>query len=98
MAAKTTGMHPKPEKCVLIIGVRQLTEELIHVIRNWLSVHVPAFKDFRIESSGKYLGWYMGFKGMDTSYKEPLDNMHDRVNEIASAPAPAAVAIGRYTG
>ena len=60
MAEKVAGLCLKPSKCVLIISCMELSEELVFAIRNWLVVNIPAFKDFKIQSSGKYLGLSLG--------------------------------------
>ena len=47
-------------KCVLMISRDELSEEFVFAVKNWLVVHVPDFAEFKICSSGKYLGWHLG--------------------------------------
>ena len=56
LAARCAGLHLKPSKCVLIITICNLTDQLVSLIRAWLVVNVPEFADVIIASSGKFLG------------------------------------------
>ena len=86
----------KPSKCILILSCVKLTQEVEQAIRNWLSSNLPEFKDIKIQSSGKYLGWYLGVDATKASFKEPLLKVVQRVQEVTSGNAPAATSILRF--
>ena len=88
-------MHLKPSKCI-IVSCLQLTEALETLIRMWLCQHVPAFAEFKIQSSGKYLGWILGVNSVQLSYQAPLSKFVNRVSEVCHGQDPAAVAICTY--
>ena len=96
LAQRTTGMHLKPEKCVLIVSCGALSDQLVGWVRQWLHENVPEFKHFRIESSGKYLGWVLGLQSQELSFKEPLSKFADRVVEVVVGQAPCTVSLCRY--
>ena len=58
LAARCAGLHLKPSKCVLIITICNLPEQLVSRIRAWLLVNVTEFVDIIIACSGKFLGWH----------------------------------------
>jgi len=96
VASQIAGLHLKPSKCVIIVSCCLLTEEVEFAIRSWLRLHVPAFKDFLIQQSGKYLGWNLGVNAVSISFKDPVNKFVHRIEEICSGKAPAATSICRY--
>ena len=96
LAKRVTGLKLKPSKCVLIVSCVPLSKGLESSIRNWLREHVPELVDFKIKSSGKYLGWILGVDSCKRSYEAPLAKFRDRVLEVCSGDAPSTVAILRY--
>jgi len=96
LASCVAGLHLKPGKCVLIITCTELTELLRQAIQNWLRENVPEFAEFRIQASGKYLGWILGVDSVNMSYKDPLAKFVGRVDEVCGGNAPAATSICRY--
>ena len=93
LAARTAGLHLKPEKCVLVISVCDLDQPLLARIKDYLEKHVPDFAQFRIVPCGKYLGWWLGRDSMAVSMKAPLSKFLDRVREVVHGhgPIPSAV-------
>ena len=51
---------------------------------------------FLVQSSGKYLGWFLGADGVQNSFKEPLEKVVQRVHEVTEGNAPAASSIIRF--
>ena len=96
LARRVAGLFLKPSKCVLILSCVKLTQEVEQAIRNWLSSNLPEFKDIKIQSSGKYLGWYLSVDATKASFKEPLSKVVQRVQEVTSGNAPAATSILRF--
>ena len=96
VAAEVAGLHLKPSKCVIVVSCLQLTQVLEELIRDWLVLHVPAFAKFKIQSSGKYLGWFLGVNSVHLSFQAPLSKFVNRVEEVCIGQAPAAVAICTY--
>ena len=56
IAAKACGLLLKHVKCVIIISGCDLTDDLVTAVKQWLCTHIPEFSNFKICSSGKYLG------------------------------------------
>ena len=89
LAARCAGLHLKPSKCVLIITICNLTEQLVSLIRAWLVVNVLEFADIIIASSGKFLGWHLGRQGAVLSFAAPIKKFCNRIHEIVAGKAPA---------
>jgi len=68
----------------------------VQLLRKWLAPHAPAFNDFEVASSGKYLGWYLGRESVQRSFVAPLNKYNDRVQVIVEGAAPAALALRMY--
>ena len=96
LAAKTTGLLLKPEKCVLIFSLDSLTPATIRVIKDWLKLNVPDFAEFIIAPAGKYLGWYLGRNAVTLSFASPFSKYSARVQQVFDGAAPAATSIVRY--
>jgi hypothetical protein len=95
-ASGITGLHLKPSKCVLIISCVELTDFVREAVTNYVKANVPDFGDFRIQASGKYLGWHLGRDSEELSFADPIKKFRDRVFEVASGQAPATSSIIRY--
>ena len=89
LAAKTTGLLLKPEKCVIVISLRKLTPAFVMLIREWLRINVPDFANFIIADSGKYLGWYLGRNSVELSFSSPFSKFASRVKGVFDGNAPA---------
>ena len=96
LAARLAGLVLKPCKCVLIITVVKLTPALKSAIKVWLGDFVPEFKDFLIQESGKFLGWYIGIDATRISFRAPVKKFSHRVQEIVAGAAPASASLLRY--
>ena len=96
MCSKVSGLQLKPVKCVLVFTGIELTNSIIFAIRNWLKKHIPEFADFKIQSSGKYLGWYLGKNSVKLSFEAPLAKYQSRVSEVVQGKAPISASIVRY--
>ena len=57
---------------------------------------LPAFEHIRIESAGKYLGWYLGRNSHQLSFEGPIQKYKDRVLEVVGGRAPSTQALIRY--
>jgi len=96
VAALVAGLHLKPSKCVIVISCVHLSSEVKQGIIDWLLIHVPGFAQFKIQESGKYLGWFLGLQSIELSFQEPRVKFVNRIEEICSGKAPAATCICRY--
>ena len=81
---------------MLIISGCVLTEELVEAVKQWLCIHIPEFSNFKICSSGKYLGWHLGVDSNVLSFRDPLAKFGKRVVGISEAKAPATISMLRY--
>ena len=95
-ASAITGLHLKPSKCVLIVSCVALSDFVLNAITNWINENVPDFKEFRIQCTGKYLGWHLGLDSETVSFRDPLKKFKDRVLEVAQGLASATSSIIRY--
>ena len=96
LAGEVAGLFLKPSKCIIIVTCCPLSDFLVDAIRAWLAREIPAFKDFIIASSGKYLGWHLGVNGTGLSFNTPLKKLEERVYEVVGGQAPATSSILRY--
>ena len=72
------------------------SEHIIDIIRNWLAEHIPKWKDFTIQSYGKYLGFMLGPDANLHQWKAPLSKWRDRTGAIAATAAPASISCALY--
>ena len=76
------GMTLKPKKCILIPTSEPFSEELVRSIQRWLTTNIPAWANFSIKSSGKYLGFFLGPTADKEQWKEPVDKFVSRAKAL----------------
>ena len=91
-----SGMILKPSKCFLVITKVPLTEELVVAIRAWLRDNIPAWGDFQIVDTAKYLGVWIGRRGKQLTWTAPLAKFKTRVAEFFEGNAPSLQSVLRY--
>ena len=96
LAACVAGLHLKAAKCVLVTTCIKLDGDAHFAISDWLRINVPDFAELVICSSGKYLGWHLGIKSTEKSFKQPLRKCVCRVHEVVEGKAPSTTSISRY--
>ena len=96
LATRCTGLKLKSSKCVLVVTCVELSEVVVQAIRSWLRAEVPLLADIDIQSSGKYLGWFLGQGSVQLSFKEPLERFSKRLDELVGGVAPAPLAMNSY--
>ena len=97
MFARVSGLKLKAPKCVLIPLSIVTSDANISAIRSWLHHWLPEWTHFRIASSGKYLGIYLGLSAGAKQWEAPLDKLKARTDEIHAAKLPAFKAAARFT-
>ena len=90
------GLVLKPKKCFIIPLFSALSDSVVYNIRALLTSSLPAWQDFNIVATAEYLGIWLGPNAASRNWTTPLGKQHDRVNAIASAAPPTALAIGIY--
>ena len=96
LAARVAGLHLKDVKCVLVFTGLEVNEELKAAVTSWLHDNVPAFEHFKVGSSGKFLGWFLGISSSQLSFVDPLKKYSSRVLDICDGKAPSTVSLLRY--
>ena len=86
-----------PKKCVIVLSSVEATPHNIHIIRQWLSVHIPAWSEFGIANAAKYLGFVLGPRAGLSQWAEPLKKFQFRVDQIARSGDSAAVSFRQYS-
>ena len=86
----------KPIKCIIVPLACIADDGTIEHIRTWLRQHIPDWKDFSIQSYGKYLGFLIGPEASLLQWKAPLSKWRNRTASIAALAAPASVSCALY--
>ena len=86
----------KPSKCFLVVTCVELTEEIKHAIRAWLTVNIPEWANFKIVSAGKYLGTMLGRNCRELTFNAPITKYARVCTELAEAKAPTLPTLLRY--
>ena len=79
---RASGLTLKPSKCIAILVSIVPSEVNIRAIRDWLSNHIPDWKNFKFSPMGKYLGIHIGPITGGLNWKAPMDKAMARVVEI----------------
>ena len=96
MFRKVSGLSLKPSKCVLILTSVVCSERNILAVRNWLQNNSPDWKNMKIASQGKYLGFFVGPESGTHNWSSPLSKYKQRAREIYVAALPAAFSASEY--
>ncbi len=95
LALAAAGLNLKPKKCILVPLI-PLTPSTLKHIKAWLLRHLPAWKDFNIRDSGKYLGFFLGPAANASQWFAPLNKYTDRANKIHGSGVAISVAAHTY--
>eukprot|EP00972_Heterocapsa_arctica_P080193 11820513-Heterocapsa_arctica.AAC.1 len=90
------GLSLKPSKCVLVPLASKCTLHTREIIRQWLTSHCPAWAQFGIKGSARYLGFYLGPEASESCWDLPLDKFKHRTTSIAASAAPAVLTTAMY--
>jgi len=96
LAPKLAGLTLKPAKCVVVPISAPLDDNLARIIKEWLAQHIPCWKNFKIQSAGKYLGIVMGPRAGALQWKAPMQKFRQRAQAIGSTHAPLSIASHLY--
>ena len=96
MFRKVSGLSLKPSKCVLILTSVVCSETNILAVRSWLQTNIPDWKNLKIASTGKYLGFFIGPNSGSNNWSMPLSKYKQRAREIHVAAFPAAFSASEY--
>jgi hypothetical protein len=98
LAARVANLCLKPSKCFLVVTKFVLTDGVKLSISNWLRAEIPAWKDFQIVSSGKYLGVFLGVDGIRQTF-DPVESKYlSRCYDLSQSVATALPSVIRYNG
>ena len=91
------GLALNPKKCVIVLNSVEASPHNISIIRQWLSVHIPAWSEFGIANAAKYLGFVLGPRARMLQWEEPLRKFQHRVDQIARSGESAAVSFRQFS-
>ncbi len=94
-AEAVAGLSLKAIKCKLV-PLLPFSQALADQIREWLSSNIPAWKDFSIAPTAKYLGFFLGPMAGTKQWESPIQKYCDRVEVIASSGAATALCAYSY--
>jgi len=93
---EVAGLCLKPIKCVLVpLSVTCNEENRSRIIR-WLSVHASGWEFFKIVSSAKYLGFFLGPSAAEKQWASPIAKFKERTDEIWQRNLPAPLSAARF--
>jgi hypothetical protein len=81
-----TGLALKPRKCVIILCA-ELDKNYDQCFSQWLTEYLPRWSHFTIRRFGKYLGFFLGPKGQEQMWIEPIKKFRDRAQKLAELEA-----------
>ena len=86
-----TGLDLKPRKCVLIPSGQSCSIQLIAFVRGWLVQHIPQCSEFKVVSSARYLGFFLGPDSACHQWVVPVSKWLSRAQGAADAHSAAGV-------
>eukprot|EP00959_Pyramimonas_sp_CCMP1952_P369602 7741514-Pyramimonas_sp.AAC.1 len=95
-AAAFAALHLKVSKCFLTPLAGPFTPALAQKYRDWIARAIPAWAEFQIPPSLKYLGLILGPEVRWQSWIAPRAKHSMRVQAIAAASPSTAVAAAMY--
>jgi hypothetical protein len=87
----------KPAKCILVLTVCDTAVANVHRIRQWLNLHIPAWKDMKIQSCAKYLGIFIGPTAGALQWEKPIAKFQKRCQLLNLENLPFQMTIGRFS-
>jgi hypothetical protein len=96
MAERLTNLTLKPQKCVLVPLMQNISEELVALIKGWLVRELPDWKDFTVKGCSLYLGFHLGPAAGVVQYDRVVRKFMMRANKIADTHSSAAVSAHLY--
>ena len=91
-----TGLDLKPRKCVLIPTGQSCSILPIAFVRSWLVQHIPQWSRFKVVSSARYLGFFLGPGSNCHQWIVPVSKWLSRAQNAADAHSAASVTASRY--
>ena len=94
---KVSGLTLKPKKCNLILTVCSPTESTLSIIHAWFRVNCPAWSNFQVCDTAKYLGFFLGPKAGKKQWVAPLAKFSERYKEVAARGLPLGLVGPEYS-
>ena len=94
--AAVSNLTLKPKKCIIVPLAEVVNDIVVSNIKSWLCTHIPPWKDFIIQSYGKYLGYIIGPAADSQQWQSPISKWRARTHAIASSAAPTSVSCALY--
>ncbi len=76
-------MALKPSRCVIIVAVVELTDDLGQAIKERVRLNIPAWADFQVVTAAKYLGMVLGCNSSSLSFADPCNKYVVRVEDLS---------------
>ena len=86
----------KPAKCILIMTVCDTTAGSIVHIREWLSQHIPEWRQMQIAGHAKYLGLYLGPSAGAEQWRKPIQKFLEITAQLKDNDLPMALAVRQF--
>lgn len=95
--SRVSGLTLSPRKCVIVLNSIRASPHNVAVIRDWLRTHIPAWAEFAISDSAKYMGCQMGPMAFCWQWDMPIRKFKARVESIAASGESAALSARQYS-
>jgi len=93
---EVAGLSLKPIKCVLVPLSIICKDCNKNRIIKWLSIHASGWEFFTIESSAKYLGFFLGPNASEKQWAGPIAKFKERTHEIWQRDLPPPLSAARF--
>ena len=95
--AKTiSNLTLKPRKCVLVPTAVKFTEAVASDVKDWLRRELPGWENFNVQSTGKYLGFWLGPAAAQKQWDGPIKKWRQRALAVAGTNSSAAIPAQLY--
>ena len=86
----------KPAKCVIVVAEGPATQSRVERIKVVLNRYTPAWSAFAIRDVAVYLGWRIGAKAMQETWRAAVLKYRERISALVATRAPAHLAANLY--
>ena len=84
LTENVAGLALKPKKCIIILCA-ELDQDYEIRFTTWLTEFLPRWGHFTIRRFGKYLGFFLGPRGGEQMWIEPIKKLRDRAHKTSRA-------------
>jgi hypothetical protein len=95
-AKRYAGLALKPRKCILVPTSQRLDAGLAVQIQAWLVENLTEWKDLRVKTASRYLGFLMGTETNASQFDAPMGKWKSRSAAIAVRHSAASVSVLQY--